>query len=70
MSNLNAKEMLKSLDGLTKQANKLLNETLTPHVMSKLTPQQLAQVKNAKKDIKTLGKKGLNIDSKIFENLK
>ena len=69
MDKLNAKELLKGFDMIQKQINNLMKQTLTPEVMAKLTPDQLAQVKGMRKKLKSLGKKDLNKNSEIFKNL-
>ena len=70
MNDFNAKEIIKSFESMKKQTTNLLNNLLNPEIMSKLTSEQLAQVKKAKGDIKALSRKGLNENSEIFKNLK
>lgn len=67
MSNFNADEMMKSLNVMRKQASNLINSTLTPDLMSKLTAEQLAQVKSVQKDMRELNRKGLTKDSNVFK---
>lgn len=70
MDNLNSKEMLKGLSLMKKGAMNLMNKTLTADVMKQLTPEQMEEVKQMKKSLKSLDKSGLNINSPIFNQFK
>jgi hypothetical protein len=70
MDNLNSKQMVKALNLMKKEAYNLMNSAITPDMMGKLTETQKEQVKQMKKDLKSLDKKGLNVNSSIFDKLK
>jgi len=70
MNNIDGKELLKGLEIMKRQAKNLMDNTLTSDIMRILTPEQLAQVTKAKRDLKALDKRGLNANSGIFKTLK
>lgn len=67
MDNLDGKQAVKALETIQRQAGSLINSILTPEVMDKLTPEQKEQVQQVRKDMNTLGKKGLTTDNDIFK---
>ena len=70
MDNINAKEMMRGLNLVKKQANNIMNQTFNSDFMSKLTEEQKAEVKALKKNFKTLSKSDLSLDSEIFKKFK
>ena len=70
MNNIDGKELLKGLEIMKRQSKNLMDNTLTSDIMRILTPEQLAQVTKAKRDLKALDKRGLNSNSGIFKTLK
>jgi len=70
MDNINAKEMMRGLNLVKKQANNIMNQTFNSDFMSKLTEEQKAEVKALRKNFKALSKSDLSLDSEIFKKFK
>lgn len=70
MSKLNAKAMVRGLETMKREANKIMSTVLTPELLAKATPEQLVQLEGLKTQLKGLNKSGLDINSPIFNQFK
>lgn len=70
MDNQSAKELLKGLDIVKKQANNIINNSFNADIMKHATIEQREQIHALKKQMSEINKADLNMDSPIFKQFK